>query len=52
MRPSLSPQPFVTIWRKVELKERASAQEYFLDLCTLVGHAKSPPNIHKERRDA
>ena len=38
MRPSLSSQEFVAKWRKVERKERAAAQEHFLDLCALVGH--------------
>ena len=38
MVPSLSPQEFVAKWRKSELKERAGAQEHFIDLCRLVGH--------------
>ena len=29
---------FITKWRRVELKERAAAQQHFLDLCALVGH--------------
>jgi type II restriction/modification system DNA methylase subunit YeeA len=34
----MTPQEFVTKWRAVALKERAAAQEHFLDLCRLVGH--------------
>ncbi len=29
---------FIAKWRKVELKERSAAQEFFIDLCRLVGH--------------
>ncbi len=29
---------FVAKWKKVELKERAAAQEHFLDLCRLLDH--------------
>ena len=29
---------FIAKWRKVELKERSAAQEYFLDLCRMLGH--------------
>jgi hypothetical protein len=35
----LTPQEFVAKWRGVELSERASVQEHFLDLCVLFGHA-------------
>jgi type II restriction/modification system DNA methylase subunit YeeA len=38
MLPPLSPQEFVAKWRKATLKERAAAQEHFIDLCHLVGH--------------
>jgi hypothetical protein len=34
----MTPQEFVAKWRAVALKERAAAQEHFLDLCRLVGH--------------
>jgi hypothetical protein len=34
----LTPQAFVAKWRGVELSERASVQEHFLDLCALFGH--------------
>lgn len=34
----MNPQEFVSKWRGVQLKERAAAQEHFLDLCRLVGH--------------
>jgi len=33
-----TPQEFVSKWRDVRLKERAAAQEHFIDLCRLVGH--------------
>ena len=39
MLPTLSPQEFVAKWRKTTLKESAAAQEHFIDLCHLVGHA-------------
>jgi hypothetical protein len=29
---------FIVKWRKAELKERAAAQEHFLDLCRLLDH--------------
>lgn len=32
----LTPQAFVEKWKKSELKERASAQEHFLDLCRML----------------
>lgn len=38
MLPTLSPQEFAK-WRKATLKERSAAQEHFIDLCHLVGHA-------------
>ena len=38
MVPTISPQEFVAKWSKAELKERAAAQEHFIDLCRLVGH--------------
>ncbi len=34
----MNPQEFVNKWRNVQLKERSSAQEHFLDLCQLVNH--------------
>jgi hypothetical protein len=34
---TLTPQEFVTKWRGVQLSERASVQEHFLDLCALFG---------------
>lgn len=33
-----SPQEFVAKWRSTSLRERAAAQEHFIDLCRLVGH--------------
>lgn len=35
---TLTPQDFVSKWKRVEARERQSAQEHFLDLCQLVGH--------------
>ncbi|MCB0108719.1 MAG: class I SAM-dependent DNA methyltransferase [Caldilineaceae bacterium] len=34
----MTPQEFVAKWRDVTLKERAAAQEHFIDLCRLIGH--------------
>ena len=31
-------EQFIAKWKKAELKERAAAQEHFIDLCRLVGH--------------
>ncbi len=39
MTNSLTPQSFVTKWKKNALKESAGAKEHFLDLCHLIGHA-------------
>jgi len=42
----MTPAEFIAKWSRSELKERASAQEHFLDLCALVGHeppAKADP---------
>ena len=36
---TLTPSQFVEKWARTELKERASYQEHFMDLCRLVGHA-------------
>lgn len=38
MPTTLTPQAFVDKWRDTTLKERAAAQEHFLDLCRLVNH--------------
>jgi type II restriction/modification system DNA methylase subunit YeeA len=38
MPPSITPQSFVAKWQDNTLKERAAAQEHFIDLCRLVGH--------------
>lgn len=35
---NVSPAEFLAKWSKVELSERASYQQHFLDLCALVGH--------------
>ena len=34
----LTPQEFVSKWKRAEARERQSVQEHFLDLCQLVGH--------------
>lgn len=34
----ISPTAFITKWRKSDLGERQTAQEHFLDVCSLVGH--------------
>lgn len=38
MPTTLTPQAFVDKWRDTTLKERAAAQEHFIDLCRLVNH--------------
>jgi type II restriction/modification system DNA methylase subunit YeeA len=35
---SISPAKFIEKWGKSKLKERAAAQEHFIDLCHLLGH--------------
>lgn len=34
----MNPTQFVEKWEKIELKERASAQSHFEDVCRLIGH--------------
>ncbi len=36
---TLTPQEFVDKWRHATLKEKSAAQEHFIDLCHLIGHA-------------
>jgi type II restriction/modification system DNA methylase subunit YeeA len=36
----MTSQEFIAKWSKVDLTERAAAQQHFLDLCELVGHPK------------
>jgi hypothetical protein len=36
----MTAQEFIAKWSKVDLTERAAAQQHFLDLCELVGHPK------------
>jgi hypothetical protein len=38
----LNPQEFVAKWRQIQLKEIATAQSHFNDVCTLVDH---PPPL-------
>jgi hypothetical protein len=35
---SLTPQDFVSKWKRAGARERQSVQEHFIDLCALVGH--------------
>ena len=35
---SITPQDFVSKWKRAEARERQSVQEHFIDLCALVGH--------------
>ncbi|MDP9478950.1 MAG: hypothetical protein M3R38_25275 [Actinomycetota bacterium] len=37
-KPTLTPQEFSAKWASSKLKERAGAQEHFIDVCRLVGH--------------
>ena len=34
----LTPQDFVSKWKRVTAREKQTYQEHFLDLCRLVGH--------------
>ena len=34
----MTPQEFISKWKHVDLKESASAQQHFLDICVLIGH--------------
>jgi hypothetical protein len=36
--PTLTPQDFVSKWKRADARERQSVQEHFIDLCALVGH--------------
>ena len=45
---------FIVKWKKVELKERAAAQEHFLDLCHLLDHptpAEAARDLDETRRN-
>src|SRR5438094_5204628 len=35
----MSPNEFIHKWEQVTLTERSAAQQHFLDLCALLGHA-------------
>ncbi|MCK6624029.1 MAG: hypothetical protein L6R45_02510 [Anaerolineae bacterium] len=39
MPTKLTPQEFVAKWKASTLKEKSAAQEHFINLCQLVGHA-------------
>jgi hypothetical protein len=34
----LTPQDFVSKWKRVTAREKQTYQEHFLDLCQLIGH--------------
>ncbi len=36
----MTPQEFIAKWKRSQLTERSAAQQYFLDLCDLLGQAK------------
>jgi hypothetical protein len=36
--PLMQPVDFIAKWKKSKLKERAAAQEHFIDLCKMLGH--------------
>ena len=44
----MTPIEFLDKWRQVELKERAAAQEHFLDLCRLL-ELPTPAEADPER---
>ena len=46
-QPRMSPQEFSSKWASSELKERAGAQEHFIDVCALVG-APTPAEADKK----
>jgi hypothetical protein len=35
---TITPQDFVSKWKRADARERQSVQEHFIDLCALVGH--------------
>ena len=35
---TITPQDFVSKWKRAEARERQSVQEHFLDLCAMIGH--------------
>lgn len=39
MPTKLTPQEFVAKWHNVTLKEKSAAQEHFIDICRMIGHA-------------
>ncbi|NJC94737.1 MAG: hypothetical protein FIB03_00105 [Anaerolineae bacterium] len=36
--PQLTPQDFVSKWKRVTAREKQTYQEHFIDLCRLAGH--------------
>jgi hypothetical protein len=41
----ITPTAFIKKWRKSDLGERQTAQEHFLDICSLIGH---PSPVHED----
>nr|WP_273546100.1 MULTISPECIES: class I SAM-dependent DNA methyltransferase [unclassified Xanthobacter] len=46
----MTPHEFIAKWQNSKLKERAAAQEHFIDLCRLLGE-KTPAEVDPEGRD-
>ncbi|MFG1297698.1 class I SAM-dependent DNA methyltransferase [Xanthobacter variabilis] len=46
----MTPHEFIAKWQNSKLKERAAAQEHFIDLCRLLGE-KTPAEVDSEGRD-
>lgn len=46
----MSPQQFIAKWQNSKLKERAAAQEHFLDLCRLLGEP-TPAEVDPSGKD-
>jgi hypothetical protein len=40
----MTPHEFITKWQNSKLKERAAAQEHFIDLCRVLGE-KTPAEV-------
>jgi len=46
---TITPQEFVSKWKRVTAREKQTYQEHFLDLCRLAGHAT--PNEYDPTND-
>jgi hypothetical protein len=47
---SITPQEFVSKWKRVTAREKQTYQEHFLDICQLVSH--QTPNDYDQLDDA